>query len=151
MGYIIDLRKIVGTRPLLMAGACVFLIDKDNRLLLQLRTDNGAWGLPGGSLELGESMEEVARRELFEETGLEATHFTLVNVFSGEEIYYKYPHGDEVYNVVAAYECKDYSGVLIRDEQEVLELKFFELHDLPNEISPPDIPVIRYYLQLQGF
>jgi 8-oxo-dGTP pyrophosphatase MutT (NUDIX family) len=47
MGYIMDLRKIVGKRPLIMAGACVILIS-EGRLLLQLRADNGMWGLPRG-------------------------------------------------------------------------------------------------------
>jgi 8-oxo-dGTP pyrophosphatase MutT (NUDIX family) len=69
MGYIMDLRKEVGTRPLIMAGACVILIDENQRMLLQLRNDNNCWGLPGGSLEIGETLEEVAIRELFEETG----------------------------------------------------------------------------------
>jgi 8-oxo-dGTP pyrophosphatase MutT (NUDIX family) len=59
LGYIMGLRKIVGTRPLIMSGACVLLVH-DSTLLLERRTDNGMWGLPGGSLEPGESMEQVA-------------------------------------------------------------------------------------------
>ncbi|WP_411860691.1 NUDIX domain-containing protein [Paenibacillus polymyxa] len=42
-----------------MAGACVILIDDEERLLLQQRTDNGLWGLPGGSMEPGENMKEL--------------------------------------------------------------------------------------------
>ncbi|OKP87763.1 hypothetical protein A3844_10175 [Paenibacillus helianthi] len=49
--------------------------------LLQRRTDNGLWGLPGGSLELGETLPEVAKRELLEETGLIANSLTLFDVF----------------------------------------------------------------------
>ncbi|GJM67831.1 hypothetical protein HMSSN036_00470 [Paenibacillus macerans] len=82
MGYIMDIRKIVGTRPLIMVGACVVVIDGDF-ILLERRTDNGMWGLPGGSLEPGESLEQVARRELFEETGLEAVQLELMDVFRG--------------------------------------------------------------------
>lgn len=58
--YIMELRKQVGTRPLIMAGACVLLCS-EQQLLLQRRTDNGCWGLPGGSMELGETLEEVAK------------------------------------------------------------------------------------------
>jgi 8-oxo-dGTP pyrophosphatase MutT (NUDIX family) len=54
MGYIMDLRKIVGSRPLIMTGSNVILLDSNNRILLQLRTDNNSWGLPGGSMEMGE-------------------------------------------------------------------------------------------------
>ncbi|OMF80277.1 NUDIX hydrolase [Paenibacillus glucanolyticus] len=148
MGYIMDLRKIVGTRPLIMAGACVILVDKQNRLLMQLRKDNELWGLPGGSLEPGESMEEVARRELFEETGLKAKELRLLDVFSGKELYYQYPHGDEVYNVVAVYLCNEYGGEINIEETEVTDLKFFNIEDLPKEISPPDKPIINKYRKM---
>ncbi|RIX53689.1 NUDIX domain-containing protein [Paenibacillus nanensis] len=150
MGYIMDLRKIVGARPLIMAGACVLLIDSQDRILLQLRTDNGTWGLPGGSLEPGESMESVARRELLEEVGLTAGDMSLLDIFSGEKFYYKYPHGDEVYNVIAAYVCRDYQGDIRIDEGEVQETKFFSLHDLPELINPPDQPILQTYMDLQG-
>lgn len=146
MGYIMDLRKIVGARPLIMAGACVIVI-KDGRILLQLRADNGLWGLPGGSLEPGESMEAVARRELYEETGLTAKELELMNVFSGEQLFYKYPNGDEVYNVVAVYICIDYEGEIQREVAEVTELRFFNLEEIPERISPPDQPIIKEYLK----
>jgi hypothetical protein len=43
--YILDLRKIVGHRPLLQVGASVIVEDKDGRILLQLRHDNKCWGI----------------------------------------------------------------------------------------------------------
>lgn len=146
VGYIKELREIVGTRPIIMAGACVILLDSENRLLLQQRTDNGLWGLPGGSMEPGEEMKEVAVRELFEETGLEACELVMFDVFSGQELYYQYPHGDEVYNVVVVYICKEYGGVMKGDEEEVQDIRFFKLNEIPNEISPPDLPIIRKFL-----
>lgn len=146
VGYIKELREIVGTRPIIMAGACVILLDSENRLLLQQRTDNGLWGLPGGSMEPGEEMKEVAVRELFEETGLEACELEMFDVFSGQELYYQYPHGDEVYNVVVVYICKEYGGVMKGDEEEVQDIRFFKLNEIPNEISPPDLPIIRKFL-----
>ena len=147
MGYIMDLRKIVGSSPLIMAGACVIVLNKDKRILLQLRKDNNCWGLAGGSLEMGESLEQVAKRELFEETGLVANKLELFNVYSGEKFYYKYPHGDEVYNVVTAYICNDFEGVLKKEESEVQELYFFHFNEIPSNISPPDLPIIQEYIQ----
>jgi 8-oxo-dGTP pyrophosphatase MutT (NUDIX family) len=142
-----ELRKIVGTRPLIMTGACTIVIDEHDRILLQLRTDNGLWGLPGGSLEPGESMEEVAKRELYEETGLIAGELNLLDVFSGKDLYYQYPHGDEVFNVIVAYICREYQGNILLDEEEVKEIKFFPIQDIPNEISPPDLPVLNKFLK----
>ncbi|ETT48832.1 ntp pyrophosphohydrolase [Paenibacillus sp. FSL H8-237] len=143
--YIMELRKLVGTRPLIMAGACVLLCS-NHQLLLQRRTDNGCWGLPGGSMELGETLEEVAKRELFEETGLTAKVLDLFDMFSGKDLYYKYPHGDEVYNVVAAYLCTDFDGALKVDGIEVQELRSFSYEELPSELSPPDVPVIKRFM-----
>ncbi|APH03788.1 NUDIX hydrolase [Bacillus weihaiensis] len=147
MGYIMELREIVGNRPLIMTGACVILMNSHNEMLLQLRRDNNCWGFPGGSLEMGERVEETAKRELFEETGLLAKELLLFNVFSGQDLYYKYPNGDEVYNVVTAYICKNYEGTLRKEEKEVQELKFFNMADIPSPISPPDLPILNEYIK----
>lgn len=68
MGYIMDLRREVGTKPLIMVGASVLIFNENNELLLQHRKDNACWGLIGGSMELGETLEEVAIREMYEES-----------------------------------------------------------------------------------
>jgi len=148
MNYIMDLRKVVGSRPLIMTGANVILLDSNKRLLLQLRKDNNSWGLPGGALEMGETLEEAAKRELREETGLIAMSLKLFNIFSGEEFYYKYPHGDEVYNVIATYICTEYQGVMELEENEVKDLRFFNINDLPSNISPPELPIIRTFIDI---
>ena len=136
-GYIMDLRGIVGHRPLLQVGASVIVEDARGRILLQKRSDNHCWGYAGGSVELDEKVEDAAKRELFEETGLIAGRLELFGVFSGKETHYIYPNGDEVSNVDIVFLCRDYSGELKRQEAEVEELRFFEPAELPQEISPP--------------
>lgn len=147
MSYITELREVVGSRPLIMAGATVVLMNDQQQILLQKRADNHYWGLPGGSMELGETLEQVAKRELEEETGLVAVYLQLLDIFSGPDLYYQYPHGDEVYNVVAAYVCREYNGSLQAQLSEVQELQFFDLFDLPQMINPPDLPVVQYFLK----
>ncbi len=54
MGYIEDIRKLVGHRPLILVGAVVVMVDEHGRILLQQRKfPKGSWGLPGGLMELG--------------------------------------------------------------------------------------------------
>ena len=95
MGYILELRKQVGHRPLIMTCAGVLLLNEKRELLLQKRADNGLWGYPGGSMELGDSFEDCARREVQEETGLICGNLEHFMNVSGEEVHYVYPNGDE--------------------------------------------------------
>lgn len=147
MGYIMDLRKLVGSRPLIAPGACVILLNEEKQILLQLRKDNHCWGLAGGSMEPGESLEQVAKRELFEETGLIANKLELFNIFSGEKFYYKYPNGHEVFDVATVYICDDFEGTLKPDSNEVQELAFFDVYKLPTNIHPQDIPILEDYIK----
>lgn len=71
MGYVQELRALVGQRPLIIPSAAVLIINKENQLLMQHRQDNQLWGLIGGSMEIGESLEETAKRETLEETNLD--------------------------------------------------------------------------------
>lgn len=145
MGYILDLRKIegVGHRPLLMVACAVFLFDENGRILLEKRADDHSWCVPGGSMELGETPEEAARREFFEETGLVLGNLTLINVMSGEECHFTYPNGDEVYAVDINYVCNEYEGVLKKQDEEVLDLKFFDVSELPENLNRNDRKVIK--------
>lgn len=135
--YILNLRKIVGHRPLLQVGASVIVVDSENRVLLQLRSDNHCWSYAGGSIELDEVVEGAARRELFEETGLIAEELELFGVFSGKDTHYIYPNGDEVSNIDIVYICRKYSGTLKCQPEEVEDLKFFRLDEIPGNISKP--------------
>ncbi len=142
-GYVASLRSAIGHAPLILAGACVILVDRDRRILLQLRRDNAAWGLPGGLLEPGESLEEAARREVLEETGHVVGALSLYGVYSGRDLFYQYPNGDQVHNVTVAYMAEEYSGSLQTDGEEGRALRFFPFDSLPQEISPPLVPIVR--------
>ena len=113
MSHILELRKLVGTRPLVVVGASVTVLDEHGRILLQHRTDDGTWGPIGGALEPGETLEDCAARELFEETGLRAESFVLYGVASGPELYHRYPNGDEIFNVTAFFLALGVSGEIV--------------------------------------
>jgi 8-oxo-dGTP pyrophosphatase MutT (NUDIX family) len=142
MGYIDELRRFVGNRPIIMVGAGILVTDGQGRLLLGERSDNHSWGIPGGSLELGESLEDAARRETLEETGLTIADMLLFGVFSGPEFFYTYPNGDQVYNVAVVYESGAFTGEL-GGSDEHCTLRFFAADELPEAISPPVRPIIQ--------
>ncbi len=126
-----------------MVGAAVAVFDPGGKLLLLRRTDNGRWGLPGGAMEPGESLEDTARRETREETGLELGRLSLFGVYSGPELHYQYPNGEQVYNVTAVYTGECPEGPLIPSPAEHTEYAYHDLQALPADISPPIRPILR--------
>ena len=90
-----DLRKLVGHRTLMQCAASIIIVNEKNQILLGKRTDNHKWGYAGGSIELDEKVEDCARRELFEETGLIADEIEFFMVNSGPEVHYVYPNATD--------------------------------------------------------
>ena len=131
MGYIMDLRKYVGHDPLIGVGATTLVFNDKNEVLLNLRTDTNTWGIPGGSMELYETIEETAIRELKEETNICADELELVTVLSGKEFYFEYPNGDKMYTVIVLFKVLNYNGSLKVSDGESKALKFFSLSNLP--------------------
>ena len=131
MSYIKNLREKIGHEPIISVGATVLVINSNNELLLNLRSDTSNWGIPGGGKELYETLEECAIRELKEETNLKAGDLELVAVLSGKEYYYKYPNDDEVDCVITLYKVNNYNGELCINDGESTKLLFFSLDNLP--------------------
>ena len=137
---------MVGRGRVILVGASV-IIYEDDKILLQKRRDNSLWAVHGGCVEIGEKVEDAAKRELFEETGLKANRLELLGVFSGEDTMYTYPNGDEAYIVDITYICRDFSGDMSADPEEVSELRWFNIDQLPENISPPDVKPVEAFVE----
>jgi ADP-ribose pyrophosphatase YjhB (NUDIX family) len=135
VGYIEDLRKLVGKNPVILVRPSVVIINRHKEILLVQYKDK-SWGIPGGLMELGESVEECARREIKEEIGLEIKNLKLLEVFSGKELFTKLKNGDQYYNVIIGYICTDFEGELIPDGIEVFEAGFYKMTELPEGTNP---------------
>ncbi|MFC4560153.1 GNAT family N-acetyltransferase [Virgibacillus kekensis] len=147
MGYIEDLRALVGHHPLIFVGSVTVIVDERGRLLLQQRkSPYGVWGLTGGLMELGESTEDVARREIYEETGLKVNKLNLINVYSGPKQYIKAANNDEFYVVTIAYYAEGFEGELNVDESESIRFEFYYPNELPENIVGSHRVIIKEFM-----
>lgn len=122
-----DPTQAIGIRPAVSA----VIFDRRGRLLLQQRSDGGQWGLPGGSVEIGESVREAVVREVLEETGLTVAARRLVGVYSSPSLQLvRYPDGNVWHYVSMCFECTVRSGGL-QTCDETLALEYFPLRRLP--------------------
>ena len=138
---------MVGNRPLILVGAVAVLIDKKGRLLLEQRKfPEETWGLPGGLMELGESTEDTARREVQEETGLVIGELHLINIYSGPKHFVIAQNGDQFYVVTAAYWTEEWQGNLQKDDLESVDLKFFEPSEVPGKMIGSHLAIINDFL-----
>ena len=131
---------MVGRKPVIMVTAGVVILNANNELLLQHRADGSGWGPIGGFMELGERVEETARREVFEETGLTVGQLELFGVFSSPEIQ-TFANSDQVQVVTVFYLTDTVTGTL-QPDLEGLELRYFNLASLPEQLFAPTLPVL---------
>ena len=133
MDYIKSIRPQLGHQKIILncAGA---VVCREGKILLQRRSDNAAWGLPGGILELDETYEEAALREVREETGLTVRLTALLGIYHNHDM--MWPNGDRAHTIGAIYTAEILSGEP-RIDGESLELRFFAQEELP-ELCFPD-------------
>ena len=136
--YVTWLRSRVGSRRVLLAYATAVVADTSGRILCQKRRDFGRWGLPGGVIEVGEDVEECARREVAEETGVVADIGDLVGVYSSPDYAFTYPNGDRVQQFSVCYAGAAAGGVPACRDGESLAARFF-----PADRLPPLLPWYR--------
>jgi 8-oxo-dGTP pyrophosphatase MutT (NUDIX family) len=127
-----DHERALGVRP--SVSAVIF--DRRGRVLLQQRSDGGQWGLPGGSVEIGESVTDAVIREVREETGLTVAVRRLVGVYSRpDRQVIRYPDGDVWQYVSVCFECAVRGGEL-RTCDETLALRYASADRLPAPFLP---------------
>ena len=143
MGYIQEIRKYVGYSPIMVTAAMCIIYDKEKGILLEKRTDNGMWWVPGGALELGETLEEALKREVKEETSLDIFNPKLFDVKAG--VHMIYPNNDEVYYTDVVYEINEYEGEL-KPDAESKELVWVPIDKLPDNIMPTQIEYIEKFV-----
>ena len=141
--YIKKIRKYIGHEPMLIPHAVVIVLNEKNEALVEVRADDGYHDFPGGAIDINETVEEAAKRELYEETGLIADELEEFKIYSGEITKYTYFSGDVIYGVDIFYICRKWHGVLKPQLVEVSSLKFMNIDDIKGPISIRNQQVVK--------
>jgi 8-oxo-dGTP pyrophosphatase MutT (NUDIX family) len=129
-----------GTPRILRPSVAAAIFDAEGRILLQQRGDNGYWGLPGGSLELGETLAAAVVREVWEETGYDVEIVRLIGVYSDpRHTSVHYPDGNHIQYISSLFECRVTGGApQLCDETTALD--WFAPDALPTPFVPNHVP-----------
>lgn len=119
----------------LKAGVAVIILNNENQVLLQKRSDVGLWGIPSGHIEIGETVSQAAIREVKEETNLDIGIKKLIGVYSDPNSQvFEYPNGKVVHFITTCFLAEITGGQLKCNSNESLEIKFFEQYSLPQDL-----------------
>ena len=129
--YLGQLRALAGNRTLLVPATRAVIQNDAKRVVLVRRRDNGAWVLPGGFMELGESVRDSLRREVGEETGLAVGSATLVAIHSEPRFAFTNAYGGRHQLLNLIFRVDEWTGSLVRETDETLDARFFAVDDLP--------------------
>jgi ADP-ribose pyrophosphatase YjhB (NUDIX family) len=124
-------------------AADAVLFDERGRVLLQRRADFNVWGLPGGAVEVGETLDAAVRREVKEETGFDVQVVRLVGAYSEPaQTTVRYPSGDVVHYVSLTFECRVVGGSGVTDRESTAQA-WFDPAALPPDVMPEHLERIR--------
>lgn len=113
----------------IVPAASAIVVNEEGKILLHQRSDNNLWGLPGGGLEIGESIAETIIREVKEETGLDVVPEYLIGVYSNPKHVIAFSDGEVRQQFSLCFACKIVGGEL-RMSDESLAIGFFSLDEI---------------------
>jgi len=113
----------------LVVGSSAIVVDDGNRILLQRRSDSGNWALPGGVMDIGETLAQSAIREVREETGLDVGTERIVGIYSDPKHVFRYDDGEvrQEFSICLACTIK---GGSIKVSAESTAVQFFTFEEV---------------------
>jgi len=130
--YYQKLREKIGKSTLLLPAVAVFIKNKKGEMLLVRKRGSKLWVFPGGYMEMGESVEQTAKREVLEETGFVVKpNKKIIGICSGKKFNKKYPNGDSVQPLIIFIAASIVKQKERTDKKEISQLKFFSMQNPP--------------------
>jgi 8-oxo-dGTP pyrophosphatase MutT (NUDIX family) len=133
--YVGQLRKVLGNQQLITPGARGVVLDGDGRILLIRRRDNHLWAIPAGSIELDESIYDCLRREIEEETGLKVISATPIAIYTEPRFIFENAFKEIHQMFAVVFRVDNWIGTLLTETSESIDARFFDLDDLPTDLS----------------
>ena len=143
--YIQFIRSKVGDAKIILNAACAVIVNEKHEVLLQKRSDNHLWGLPGGLMELDEAIVDTLIREVKEETNLDVFPTDFIGVFTNPNMRWRV--SDEARVICFAFAAKIIGGELRVNDSESSELCYFREDCLPKIHSIDNVQIIQAYYQ----
>ena len=114
----------------IVPAASAIIMNDERKILLQQRRDNSLWALPGGTMEIGESIGETVVREVKEETGFDVQPEYIVGIYTNPKHVVAFSDGEVRQQFSICFACTIVGGRL-QVSKESHEVKFFS----PQEIE----------------
>ncbi|MEV7671568.1 NUDIX domain-containing protein [Streptomyces sp. NPDC088752] len=113
----------------IVPAVTAFVINKAGEVLLERRSDNGRWGMPGGVQEIGENISETVKREVLEETGISVEVIGLVGVFTDPGHVIEFSDGEVRQEFSLCFRARPVSGE-IKVSSESFEVRWVRQSDI---------------------
>lgn len=131
----------------LVPSASTIVLNDERKILLQKRSDTGVWALPGGAMEIGETIGEAAIRETKEETGLDVEPVDIVGIYTNPHHVVAFSNGEVRQQFSLCFICRLVGGEL-RISDESTEVGFFSPEEIEHLDMHPSIRLrIRHFLE----
>lgn len=114
----------------LVVGSSAVVVDDEGRILLQRRTDSGNWALPGGAMDIGETLADSAIREVKEETGFDVQIERIVGIYSDPGHVFEYSDGEVRQEFSICLACTIVGGELAVSHEST-DVRFFAVDEVP--------------------
>jgi 8-oxo-dGTP pyrophosphatase MutT (NUDIX family) len=131
----------------IVPAASAIVVDDEGKILLHRRSDNGLWALPGGAMEIGESIAETAVREVKEETGLNVKPEYIVGIYTDPHHVIAFSDGEVRQQFSLCFACSLVDGTIsVSDES--IEVAFIPQQEIERLNMHPSIRLrIEHYLE----
>lgn len=122
---------MVGNQMLIIPAARGVLFNQKGQVLLVRRSDNDEWAMPAGSIELGESIYDCLKREVWEETGLDVISAHPIAIYTDPRYNFKTMFGGEHQMFTVVFLVNEWIGKRQKETDETIDARFFDLGNLP--------------------